>query len=203
MISPELVNFEFSDTLKKKKRRRNNMNVQEKPTTAIALSLIAGILMMLGAFVGLIIFSIGLWNPLMFGMQTWSGQTGAWVMEAMLSISLVGLAFGAIVIYAAAMLSSKPEKHETWGVMIIIFSILSVIGTWAGFGIGLAIGVIGGILAITWKGPVAVKPPVFVSPQVEHTTSEPSVSVRFCSECGRQINLEAKFCSHCGREAPE
>ena len=179
------------------------MNVQEKPTTAIALSLIAGILMMLGAFVGLIIFSIGLWNPLMFGMQTWSGQPGAWMMEAMLSISLVGLAFGAIVIYAAAMLSSKPTKHETWGVMIIIFSILSVIGTWAGFGIGLVIGVIGGILAITWKGPAAVKSPVLVSPPMEPTASEPSVSARFCSECGRQIHLEAKFCSHCGKEVPE
>jgi uncharacterized membrane protein len=36
--------------------------------------------------------------------------------------------------------------------LIIIFSVLSIFGSMmAGFGIGLILGLIGGILAITWK----------------------------------------------------
>ncbi len=60
--------------------------------------------------------------------------------------------FGAIVIISAVILNSKPEQHSTWGTLIVIFSVLSVFGSaMGGFAIGLILGLIGGILAITWK----------------------------------------------------
>jgi hypothetical protein len=40
--------------------------------------------------------------------------------------------------------------------LIIVFSVLSVFGSaMGGFGIGLILGVIGGIFAVTWKTPTS------------------------------------------------
>ena len=65
---------------------------------------------------------------------------------------LLGLIFGAIVIISALMLMREPEDHSTWGTVIVIFSVLSIFGSMmAGFGIGLILGLIGGILAIARK----------------------------------------------------
>jgi Family of unknown function (DUF6114) len=50
------------------------------------------------------------------------------------------------------MLNSKPEEHSTWGTLILIFSVLSIFGgAMGGFGVGLILGLIGGVLALTWK----------------------------------------------------
>ena len=113
----------------------------------------------------------------------------------MIPLSIAGLVFGAIVTYAAMMLNSKPEKRETWGILIIIFSILSVV-TGGGFGIGLVLGIIGGIMGMTWKEPYEVKP-------ITYRVAEPSEISRFCVECGRQVSSDVKFCPHCGKEMPE
>ncbi|OFX15015.1 hypothetical protein A3K71_05450 [archaeon RBG_16_50_20] len=67
---------------------------------------------------------------------------------------LLGLIFGAIVIISAFMLNSKPQEHTTWGMLIVIFSVLSIFGSaMGGFGIGLVLGLIGGALAMAWKPP--------------------------------------------------
>lgn len=69
---------------------------------------------------------------------------------------ILGLIFGIIVIISAFMLNSKPQEHSTWGILIVIFSVLSMFGgTMGGFGVGLILGLIGGILGITWKPPQA------------------------------------------------
>jgi hypothetical protein len=50
------------------------------------------------------------------------------------------------------MLLRAPKKHSTWGSLIILFSFFSIYGaTVGGFGVGLALGLIGGVLAIAWK----------------------------------------------------
>jgi hypothetical protein len=49
-------------------------------------------------------------------------------------------------------LNSKPQEHTTWGIVIAVFSVISIFGgAMGGFGIGLVLGLIGGVLAITWK----------------------------------------------------
>ena len=56
------------------------------------------------------------------------------------------------MIISAFMLNRKPEQHSTWGILIVLFSVLSMLGgAMGGFGVGLVLGLIGGILAITWK----------------------------------------------------
>ena len=65
---------------------------------------------------------------------------------------VLGLVFGIIVIISALMLYRRPHEHTTWGILILVFSVLSVFGSMiGGFGVGLLLGIIGGILAITWK----------------------------------------------------
>jgi len=71
---------------------------------------------------------------------------------------LAGLVFGIVVIVSSVMLYNKPIDHSKWGSLILIFSVLSIFGSaMAGFGVGLILGLIGGILAITWKPPTTEK----------------------------------------------
>jgi multisubunit Na+/H+ antiporter MnhG subunit len=52
------------------------------------------------------------------------------------------------------MLNSKPQEHTTWGILIIVFAVLSIFGSaMGGFGVGLILGIIGGILAMAWQAP--------------------------------------------------
>ncbi len=67
---------------------------------------------------------------------------------------LAGILFGIVVMVSALMLYNKPIEHSKWGLLILIFSVLSIFGSaMAGFGVGLILGVLGGIFALTWKPP--------------------------------------------------
>jgi hypothetical protein len=131
------------------------MSTEEKPTAAFVLSLIAGILIVLG---GALRSVIGFyWFGGMMG-SFWGrrggmmGYPGFGMMGGFgLMIGIMGLVFGVLIIVSAIMLNSKPEGHTTWGTLIVIFSAISVFGGMGGFGIGLILGLIGGVLAITWK----------------------------------------------------
>ncbi len=134
---------------------------EERPTAAFLLSLVAGIFILLGA--GLMsMFGSGFMgmmnrygrNGFGYGMM---GQGFGMMGFAFGILGIVGLIFGAIVIISAYMLNSKPKEHTTWGTLIVIFSVLSILGSAGGFGVGLILGVIGGILGITWKPPEAKK----------------------------------------------
>jgi hypothetical protein len=152
------------------------MTTVEKPSAAFILSLIGGIFILLG---GGAMAMLGSWRSSYgyssygnygygmmggYGYGGWGGMMGrGFGMMGGLGygfglIGVVGLIFGAIVIISALMLNSKPEQHSTWGTLIIIFSVLSMFGSaMGGFGIGLILGLIGGILAVTWK-PALPKP---------------------------------------------
>ncbi len=152
-----------------KKRKMTN---SERPTVAFILSLIAGIFILLGGGAMTMISSwmgnfgngmmggYGGYGGMMGGSGGWGGMMGpGFGMMGGLGygfglFGLLGLIFGAIVLISAFMVNSKPEQHSTWGMLIIIFSVLSIFGSaMGGFGIGLILGLIGGILAMTWKPP--------------------------------------------------
>ena len=86
---------------------------------------------------------------------TWPGALGSGVGLFEFGIGLmaiVGVLAGAIVILAAVMLLKRPKKRSTWGSLIILFSFFSIYGAaMGGFGVGLVLGLIGGMLAVTWK----------------------------------------------------
>lgn len=131
------------------------MTDQEKPTAAFLLSLVAGVFIILGGG-AMSMFSYGL-GGMMGRYGGWGGMMGSgfgMMGFAFGMLGVVGVIFGAIVIISALMLNNKPYEHTTWGILILIFSVLSIFGSMmGGFGIGLILGIIGGILAITWKPP--------------------------------------------------
>lgn len=128
--------------------------VEEKPTTAYILSLIGGIMILVGGLS--VVTMMGMWRWGM--MHGWAFRFGPAVIERWAFIpmmftllGLFGVVCGIIVIVGAAMLNSRPEEHFKWGTMILIFSVLSVFGGMGGFLVGLILGVVGGALAISWK----------------------------------------------------
>ncbi len=64
-----------------------------------------------------------------------------------------GLVCGGIVLTSATMLLVGAGQRRTWGVLILIFSVLSFVGL-GGFVIGAVLGIVGGILILRWKPPM-------------------------------------------------
>ena len=129
----------------------------ERPRLAFLISLIAGILIVTGglstSMVAILLRITGFESA--NGQVTWPGALGSGVglfEFGVLLTGVVGIIAGIIVILAAVMLVKRPKKRSTWGSLIILFSLFSIYGAaMGGFGIGLVLGLIGGILAVTWK----------------------------------------------------
>ena len=99
---------------------------EEKPTAAFILSLVAGVLILLGGGMMTMIGSwIGRYGYGMMGRYTgWGGMMGTeyGIMGfAFGAMGVLGVVFGVIVIISALMLNSKPEQHSTWGSVIVLF----------------------------------------------------------------------------------
>ena len=136
----------------------------ERPTTAFILSLLGGIFILLGGGMMFMMGTYGFggmmngyWEYGMMGGYGWGYGPGFGMMRGYGFTGIFGIAgvlFGVVVIVSALMLYNNPVDHARWGMGILIFSVLSVFGSaMAGFGIGLILGFIGGILALTWKLP--------------------------------------------------
>ena len=137
-----------------------------EPTVAFILSLIGGIFILLGGGTMSMIgsYGYGMMNGYggYGGMMSGYGYSPGFGMMRGYSyfgmFGLVGVLFGIAVIASAMMLHRNPAEHSKWGLIILIFSILSIFGSaMGGFGIGLILGIIGGILALTWKAPSTEK----------------------------------------------
>ncbi|MEM4303904.1 MAG: hypothetical protein QXQ70_08440, partial [Candidatus Caldarchaeum sp.] len=111
------------------------MTAAEKPTAAFILSLVGGVLILAGGLFGLTAWMM--WG----GMAYWGGMMGPWMMMgwwmpwAWSALSLTGLVSGIVVIAGALMLQSRPNQAQTWGALILAFSIISIFGM-GGFIIG-------------------------------------------------------------------
>ncbi len=123
-----------------------------KPTEAYILSLFAGLAISLAGLFWLAMMFIG--PALNWGFFMMHGDEAGYYMWDFgifgLSMGVIGLIVGVAIIGSAIMLQSKPKEHSTWGTVIIILSAFSIFGGMGGMGIGLILGIIGGILAITW-----------------------------------------------------
>lgn len=113
----------------------------EKPTAAFVLSLIAAIFILLnGIFIAVI------------GAMFFAFFPGVAIL-----IAAIGLIFGIIVLVGAILLWTNPNTHVAGGILVLLFSIFSlVIG--GGFIIGFILGLVGGILGIVWKPPAPMMP---------------------------------------------
>jgi hypothetical protein len=112
-----------------------------KQSKAFALSLIAGVLILINA-AGLAV--VARW--FIDIMPVLPGSSGN---DPMLfySLSVVGLILGLLVLFGTIMLRNKPTNNKAWGMLIIVFSVPSVI-MGGGFIVGFMLGIVGGVKAI-------------------------------------------------------
>jgi hypothetical protein len=139
------------------------MSETVKPTIAFILSLMGGIFILVSGGMRFVMgmydyggMMSGYWSYGMMGEYGW-GYGPAYGMMKGLGYTagmfgLVGVLFGLVVIASSLLLYYNPSQHTGCGVVILIFSVLSIFsGVMAGFGAGLILGVLGGIFALTWK----------------------------------------------------
>ena len=120
------------------------MDQNVKQSKAFALSLTAGVLILINA-AGLAV--VARW--FLSIMPVLPGSSGN---DPMLfyTLSIVGLILGLLVLFATLMLRIKPANKKAWGIMIIASSAPSVI-MGGGFIVGFTLGIVGGVKAIKWK----------------------------------------------------
>ena len=159
--------------------------VQNQPTAAYWLSMIGGILGVLGALI-LIGFD-ALLGAVTFGFGfAVIGGLGIWILICSI-----------VVIVASQRLKANPLEHSKWGAIILLFSI---IGGWS------ILDFIGGILALVYKPILAGAPqqqygpppqqPYYGSPQQQATYA----LTRVCPQCGKVVQDNVKFCPNCGKQ---
>ena len=134
-------------------------SVAQTPTrpsgVAFVLSLIGGVLIAIGSVVGMGLGLMG--RPFFWGMGGFMGGYGMMggyyygsnaYYGMMYGLESLGLVVGALVIIFALLMRSKPADRKTYGVLILVFSLISLVGM-GGFFIGAILGIVGGVLALT------------------------------------------------------
>ena len=148
---------------------------QEKPTGPMVLSIIGGVF----------IFLAGL-------LEIWLGSVASSLSFRLVGGSLIafgalGALLGILIVVFGILLHAQPQHHTVFGILIVVFSVVSLTSFLGGFVIGFILALIGGILAAVWKP----HPPTVVVMQ------SPPVQ-RVCPKCGRVVDPNVAFCPHCG-----
>ena len=121
------------------------MNQNEKPTNkSFILSLIAGILISSNT---ILLGIAATWFPEVIPTIPGESTNDTTVLYR---LTAVGIISGFLVLLGAIMLHIKHAHTRVWGIIIMVFSIPSVI-TGGGFIIGFILGIIGGALALSRK----------------------------------------------------
>jgi len=124
------------------------------PKTAGVLALVGGLIIMLGGvtFLGVASFVIPHLN--LSNVTVPQGMDRASLPGLISGVLTVmggfGLVCGAVVLMSATMLLARVGERRTWGVLILVFSVLSFIGL-GGFVLGALLGIVGGVMTLRWK----------------------------------------------------
>lgn len=102
---------------------------------------------------------------------------------------LFGIIYGTVIIVCSAVMYTQPQRIRDCSVVIIVFSVLSWFGTMGGVVAGFILALIGGVTGVVWspsKGAVSAPKKPF------------GKTVRFCPQCGEEVQPNSKFCPYCG-----
>jgi hypothetical protein len=126
------------------------------PKAGSILALAGGIVILLGGVV-FIAASAFILPPLNYNNLTTPpgltpGSLPGLVSGIVGAMGLFGLVSGAIVLISAVLLLANLGQPRTWGVLILVFSVLSFLGL-GGFIVGAILGIVGGVLTLRWKPP--------------------------------------------------
>ncbi len=150
----------------------------QRPTAAMVLAIVGGVFIIAAAILEVIVGTQQ--AQLSFGFLG-----GTYILSG-----LLGIAVGILVLVFGVLVYVQPQHHVVYGVLILVFAVVSLVSFFGGVFIGFVLGLIGGILAIVHR-PFPPQPMVpFVAPPIQ----------RVCPKCGRVIDPTVKFCPHCGNQ---
>jgi hypothetical protein len=137
-------------------RNQSSEAATSYPKTASILALAGGMIIMLGGVLLIGVSAFVLPHLNYTNMTVPQGMDRASLPGLISGIVGVmgafGLVCGAIVLLSSTMLLAKVGQRRTWGILILVFSVLSFIGL-GGFIIGAILGIVGGVLTLRWKPP--------------------------------------------------
>ncbi len=170
------------------------------PSTAYILSLIGGILILIDALVYAAVAAVGASFLAFF--------PGA--AAILIAFGVIAILLALIVIYGAIQMKNRPASAKTWGLLVLVFSLVSFIGG-GGFVIGAILGLVGGILALVWNPPAPAPgygQPMMGQPMQAPSWGQPPPGAappmaaaggqKFCSSCGSPNAQGAQYCAKCG-----
>jgi hypothetical protein len=133
-----------------------NPTTSSYPKTGAILALIGGVVIILGGaiFIGASVYILPHLN---YGNLTVPQGMNRADLPGLISgvvgvMGAFGLICGAIVLISATMLLARVGNRRTWGILVLVFSVLSFIGL-GGFILGAILGIAGGVLTLRWKPP--------------------------------------------------
>jgi len=128
----------------------------EYPKTASILALVGGLIIILGGALLMAVSAFILphldYANLKPPTNLTPGSIPVLVSGIVGTMGLFGLISGVIVLVSSIMLLTNPSRWRTWGVLILVFSVMSFLGL-GGFIVGALLGIVGGILTLRWKPP--------------------------------------------------
>lgn len=163
------------------------------PSGAFVLTLIGGIFILLGGIVDA-------------ALAAFVGSLALAVVPGLgallIAYAVLALIFGLVIIFGAIKMRSNPESARTWGIIVVIMALISIVGG-GGFFIGLILALIGGILAVVWHPP-AMAQPAWGQPAAPMAApaAAPAGGQKFCGSCGSPNPAGAQTCAKCGAPLP-
>jgi len=120
---------------------------EKRYSSAFALSLVGGILIIFGTILNGLVFS---------NIQTWTdGMMGGGMMGGGMFTPVMGgwffgipLISGILVLLGAVMMNTQPQEATLWGIVVLVFSVIGLTGMGLSI-VGGIIGIIGGAMAIS------------------------------------------------------
>ena len=155
---------------------------EEKPKAPSALSLIAGVVILVDmVFIshGPPVFLLNFAKPVEL--------TSIWIF-------IFGVITSLIVIFGAIMLYFQPKRHVAWSIIILVFTILSTPSMGA-LMLGLPLGIAGGMWGIFWQ-PAEV---IILTGDTRASVKSMVVYSLKCPQCGRILLQDFKNCPYCGK----
>jgi hypothetical protein len=177
------------------------------PRTAYLLTLIGGILILIGGIIeAALLAAIG---------SVLAGFGYGGLAALAIAFAVIALIFGIIILVLAMRLKSNPQSAKMTGVLIIVFALISYVGG-GGFYIGLILALVGGILALIWNpGPAMMPQPGWGQPGQPGQWGQPGQAQwgqpsappapaggKVCPSCGTQNAAGSQFCAKCGAAMP-
>ncbi|HEV2448917.1 MAG TPA: zinc ribbon domain-containing protein [Thermoplasmata archaeon] len=154
---------------------------EPRPVLSFVLTLVAGVLVLVNGVLLLIAGSIA--NSL--GYATASSLLSG--------IGALGFGIGFLLMILAGVLWIIPESHLVLGILIIVFSVISLFGG-GGFLIGILLGVLGGIFAIVFETTEEEAELGYLPTVLAATPPAPAT----CWNCGRAWDAGSATCPACG-----